>query len=156
VAEGREKWEYVWEKAIRLEREIVNQVKKRRKRIKNKIQRMFFPKGIRTVPKGGAEAADKYRPERYSGKVTLFRATEHPYGVEEDRTNGWGPLALGGVEVIDVPGHHGSIMRDPRAKTLARKLMESLNAARPEEQGENGSGKSFRRNTVDTSLLTAK
>jgi hypothetical protein len=60
------------------------------------------------------------------------------------------------VEVIDVPGHHGSIMRDPRAKTLARKLMESLNAARPEEQGENGSGKSFRRNTVDTSLLTAK
>jgi thioesterase domain-containing protein len=126
VAEGREKWEYVWEKVIRLEREIVNQVKKRRKRIKNKIQRMFFPKGIKAVPKGGWEASSRYRPLPYTGTVTLFRATEQGYGIIEDRTNGWGPLALGGVEVIDVPGHHGSIMREPRAKMLARAIADAM------------------------------
>ena len=68
-------------------------------------------------------------PRPYSGKVTLFRATEQPYGIHTDPACGWGDLALGGLEIYDVPGHHGAIVREPRVGILVQKLTACLNTS---------------------------
>jgi len=74
----------------------------------------------------GYRAATSYAPNPYAGRVTLFRATDQPRGIYEDRTLGWGPLVLGGLDIFDTPGHHGAIVREPRARVLAEQLIGVL------------------------------
>jgi len=68
-------------------------------------------------------------PKPYPGCITLFRATEQPYGIYPDPALGWAELAIGGLEIVDVMGHHGAIIREPRVRALAQKLNESLRKA---------------------------
>jgi len=56
---------------------------------------------------------ESYDPKPYLGKITLFRAMEPVPGFQRSADLGWGRLALGGIEVCDVPGHHYSIMDSP-------------------------------------------
>ena len=58
-----------------------------------------------------------HRP--YAGKITLFRAGEFPPGYRLETKLGWGKIALEGVEIYRIPGHHTSIVSSP---TLAKKL----------------------------------
>ena len=71
-----------------------------------------------------------YQPRTYPGRLTIFRAVEQPRwpGYRfDDPTLGWGPLALGGVEVHEVPGDHLSHIFDPeKAQVLARSLRAVL------------------------------
>jgi amino acid adenylation domain-containing protein len=78
------------------------------------------------------EAWRSYEPQEYPGQITLFRARKQ----DEDRTQepdmGWGELALGGVEIHQVPGDHLSMMHRPRARVLARKLKARLQESQAE------------------------
>jgi thioesterase domain-containing protein/acyl carrier protein len=72
-------------------------------------------------------ADSRYKPQRYPGRVTLFKtATDHP-----DSTWGWGDIAANGVELHQIPGHHMNILRPPQVQVLAEKLSACL--AQPEE-----------------------
>ena len=55
-----------------------------------------------------------YVPQSFEGSLTYLRAAESENG---DST--WDGLALGGVEVHDVPGNHLSMHAPPNAGVLA-------------------------------------
>jgi thioesterase domain-containing protein len=69
-------------------------------------------------------AVEAYNPSPYPGRVTVFRALEsssHP-----DPSYGWGELALGGVEVHDIPGSHTTLLSPPHVPVLAKALRGCL------------------------------
>lgn len=115
----QDKWEricrYLWKKQNRM------------RRIWRELQTHWsLPQALRQVNKSGRQASQKYAPQPYDGRITLFRASHQGYGIVHDRTLGWGSLAKGGLEIIDVPGYHGSIIREPRVRVLAEKLNQAL------------------------------
>lgn len=77
------------------------------------------------------EAWHNYQPTPYDGKITLFKSADQVLGVSDlaDPLLGWGEVVTGGIEVIDCPGNHLSMLADPHAKTLAEKLRESIDKA---------------------------
>ena len=107
-----------------------------------RVDRLFWPEVIRRVHRTGYRATTAYTARPYPGTATLFRATEQPHGICEDRTLGWGPLVQGGLRIYDTPGHHGAIVREPRARGLAQQLTDALNAA--QTHGQSAPDKSLR------------
>jgi amino acid adenylation domain-containing protein len=83
-----------------------------------------------------ARLADgNYDPRPYPGRVVFFRASVSK-GMYVDPRDIWGDLALGGVEVIDIPGSHRSIMEEPDVRLLAEKLREAIAQARAAQQAD--------------------
>ena len=82
-------------------------------------------------------AALQYKPEKYGGSVTLFRARNR--SVNEilfgslDPKMGWGSFAKGGVRVILVDGFHRNMHLAPYAESLAWELKKTLDCV---AQGE--------------------
>jgi thioesterase domain-containing protein len=87
------------------------------------------------------KASNRYVPKAYPGRITLFRATKQPAAFNADRELGWSRFAEGGVEVYDVPGHHGAIVYEPRIGILARQLAECLERARSAHLSPRGSAR---------------
>ncbi|MEO8425661.1 MAG: AMP-binding protein [Verrucomicrobiota bacterium] len=129
VIEPENRGEYLRDKAYRLRRRIRNTMRQKYRRLCTIIQSLYLPRPIREVQRSGHEANRSYLPKPYPGWITLFRATEQPYGIYPDPALGWGELAIGGLEIVDVMGHHGAIIREPRVRVLAQKLNESLRKA---------------------------
>jgi amino acid adenylation domain-containing protein len=72
-------------------------------------------------------AGMEYIPKVYPGKLTLFRAEVHSKSKLYDPKKGWSGLSLGGIEIIDVPGDHNSMLKsDPHVRVLARELAAAL------------------------------
>lgn len=69
-----------------------------------------------------------YKPQLYPGRVTLLRSQGSVGNVRRDPTLGWGNLAQGGVEIINIPGHHLNILRQPHVQTLAETLKTCLDS----------------------------
>ncbi|MGQ0541499.1 MAG: thioesterase domain-containing protein, partial [Blastocatellia bacterium] len=98
--------------------------------------RKFYRKYSGSIPKSFIQVEDKieragqeYKPHSYQGKITLFRAEKQPLGIHPDRTLGWDGKAAGGIDIYDVPGHHGSIVAEPYVRNLAEKLTDCLETA---------------------------
>jgi len=73
-----------------------------------------------------------YTFKPFPGKVTLVRALDRGaevLGHREDPTLGWGSLALGGVEIIEVPTQHFGMLSDPYTKTFAGQLRKMMSEA---------------------------
>lgn len=102
--------------------------------IRSKARRLWdrdrLSEALQSLRGAGEWAAASYIPGEYSGCVTLFRATRQPSWIVSDRTLGWQSLAKGGVEIYDTPGHHADLVRDPRARLLARQLEATLQKVR--------------------------
>jgi thioesterase domain-containing protein len=136
VADGPIRREYILAKAGRFVRQYRVKTWWKVKALAKKVQVLFLPRAIRDVNRGGHRANKTYVPVPYPGKVTLFRATEQPYGIYTDTTNGWSGFAAGGVEIHDIPGHHGAIVREPRARILVRELNACLDEADKKGDGQ--------------------
>jgi thioesterase domain-containing protein/acyl carrier protein len=73
-----------------------------------------------------------YKIKTYPGKIALMRAVERGYlgmevlGGREDPLLGWGNLALGELEIYDVPGEHGNMLREPHVLTVAEEISKIL------------------------------
>lgn len=134
--EPRKRPEYVRLKAHRLISETTHQMRQKLKKagraVKSKWERLFWPEAIIEVSKAGRWAAGDYVPQPYDGGITLFRATEQPRGIYPERVLGWDKVVRGRIDVYDTPGHHGAIVRDPRAQKLAQQLDDALAKARQE------------------------
>lgn len=122
-----EKTKYILEKLAKVK------LKYRRKIVKNykKAAQKYYleVKGAASLPKQYividdqiGKAGEKYLPKIYSGKMTLFRASNQPLGIQPDPTLGWGPFVAGGIEIHEVPGFHGSIVTEPFVQNLAEEL----------------------------------
>jgi thioesterase domain-containing protein len=79
------------------------------------------------VFQANVRADGRYRPQRYPGRVTLFRTATR----DQDSTWGWGDIAANGVELHQIPGDHMNVLRSPQVQVLAEKLLACL--ARPDE-----------------------
>ncbi|MGB3510291.1 MAG: amino acid adenylation domain-containing protein [Microcoleaceae cyanobacterium] len=75
-----------------------------------------------------SEAMKNYVPRSYSGKMVLFRAMDKDEFKfhQIDPLHGWGEVATGGLEIIDVPGDHIGILKEPNVRVLAEKLQTYL------------------------------
>jgi thioesterase domain-containing protein len=68
----------------------------------------------------------EYTPKRYPIRLTLFRACTRPLLHSQSADLGWGEWAAGGVDILPVPGHHASILREPGVQLLARQLQSAI------------------------------
>jgi len=80
-------------------------------------------KRLLQVFQSNVRADSRYRPQRYPGKVTLFRTA--------GQASTWGDIAAGGVELHQIPGHHMNLLRPPQVQVLAEKLSVSLTQPDP-------------------------
>jgi len=81
------------------------------------------------VLKANLQAARSYAPRAGNARVTLFQASNPPFGSAgsaADLAADWLSVALDGVEVREIPGDHFAIMREPHVKVLADQLNECL------------------------------
>jgi acyl transferase domain-containing protein/thioesterase domain-containing protein/acyl carrier protein len=76
------------------------------------------------------QALGAYVPERYPGRLTLFRVQRQRL-LSIDPSLGWGPVAAE-VEVAPLPGHHDTILEASHAGDLADRIARSLSQAHGE------------------------
>ncbi len=133
AADGaRARLEYVLTKAARVRKNLDKHLRRAWAQAKQRVTTPL-PRSFRRVEKGARRAIDVYVARPYHGRIALFRATKQPAGYLPDPSLGWQRVALGGLEVVEVPGYHGAIVYEPRVAPLARKLKELLDeAARPD------------------------
>ena len=77
-------------------------------------------------------AFSAHKATQFGGPVTLFRATIDAPGVTSTRTLGWDEIAAGGLEIVEVPGHHGYMFTEPYVRTLAREINAWRNRVQPD------------------------
>jgi thioesterase domain-containing protein len=65
-----------------------------------------------------------HRPQPYPGKIALFRAESSSPRINGDAKGGWGSIAVGGMQVVDICGHHMNIFEPPHVSIFAEKLDE--------------------------------
>ena len=141
VAEGTfEKLRYVVTKSIRVKNNAIKNTRKRFDRFREFSGHVVrpIPKVLRKVEGASREATARYVPQPYAGRVTLFRASKQPVGIHQDPDLGWTRIARHGVEVFEVPGHHGAIVYEPRIGFLARELTHCLEKAYAQHTPETG------------------
>lgn len=88
-----------------------------------------IPPAMLRVEQFNILAIRKYIPRPYPGRITLFPASTRSVGEFHDREQGWGKLALGGVEIHDVTGDHLTMLQMPNVTSVAEILNECLERA---------------------------
>jgi amino acid adenylation domain-containing protein len=94
----------------------------------------FVPAAYADVWEAARKAYHDYTPRPYRGRVTLFRALTREPGCPKDPAPDWRHWAAGGVEVIDVPGGHSTLLAEPHVRTLAAALSDCLGRAAGESR----------------------
>jgi aspartate racemase len=77
--------------------------------------------------------ANDYALQVYPGQVTLFRTTDQAVTYDQCSDLGWSALALGGVEIHEVPGNHVGMLQEPHVQVLAKKLKACIDRGQAEE-----------------------
>jgi amino acid adenylation domain-containing protein len=87
-----------------------------------------------TLKEANLHAFNSYIARHYAGKVTLFRAKSEIFRrYYPDPAAGWGELALGGIEIHDLPGVHTTFFKHPHIQVLGAKLKDCLERASTKE-----------------------
>ncbi|HTS00874.1 MAG TPA: AMP-binding protein, partial [Bacteroidota bacterium] len=97
-----------------------------------------IPPALVRVEEYNMLAIRRYGFGTYPGKITLFPPGDRSVGEYHDPQQGWGALALGGVEIQHVTGNHLTMLDEPNVNVVAEKLAMCLERARG-EHAENGS-----------------
>ena len=84
---------------------------------------------MQDVTESGYLASREYVAGPYRGKVTLFRAGVRSAADAARADMGWGRLALGGVEIREVPGDHVNMLLRPQVGLLAEQLRDCIDKA---------------------------
>lgn len=67
-------------------------------------------------------AAVNYLPRPYDEKFFLFKAKEHFWEPRIPADLGWGPLAMKGVDIFEIPGDHTTMFIEPNVTVLGGHL----------------------------------
>ena len=87
-----------------------------------------LPPILHDVRESNAMAARNYVSQPYPGKVVLFMASESISSNKQLLRTDWDRLALGGMEVLEVPGDHVTMIEEPHVPVLAGQLRACLDA----------------------------
>jgi thioesterase domain-containing protein len=101
------------------------------KSIRKTVAMARLPRVLKEVRQACDQAAKQYVAQPYLGEITLFHAEERSLSSENPYET-WKALALGGLEVHEVPGGHGSVINEPAVTFLAEKLKACLERAQAE------------------------
>jgi len=72
-------------------------------------------------------AIKAYALSPYEGSITLFKSAVKTLYIPYFETNGWEPYVLGDIRIIEIPGNHSQLFREPVVSVLSKKLQEQLN-----------------------------
>jgi thioesterase domain-containing protein len=118
---------------------ITNRLSSSLRRIKRSQSRMGASRGA--APPAPAPARASSRPDLfehnlhallnyvvkpYPGRVTLFRARDGSPRIHSDPFGGWGDIAAGGVEIVEVPGNHNSMLEQPHVVALGEAISHCI------------------------------
>jgi thioesterase domain-containing protein len=81
------------------------------------------------VYKANLQAMERYKPQRYTRRMTLLRASEELHRSFGDHTLGWGEVAAGPITIEIVPGSHYTMLTPPHVQVVAERLGRFLDAA---------------------------
>lgn len=70
-------------------------------------------------------ACDRYEPKPYSGKLTLFKPKVN-YDYYPDPKMGWGDLAKGGIDPVELPVNPHAMLVEPYVQMLATELKQRI------------------------------
>jgi amino acid adenylation domain-containing protein len=77
-------------------------------------------------------AMKDYQPRPFNGRITLFKTSFVNDKVERSADYGWSDLALSGLDIVSVSGHHLALFAPEHIESLAEALVRSLKrSARP-------------------------
>lgn len=79
---------------------------------------------------GFGEALAAYQPERYPGRVVLFRGARLHWGLARTRDLGWAAVAAD-LEVVELPAYFGTTILEPAVRLLAERMSDALDASVP-------------------------
>jgi thioesterase domain-containing protein len=100
----------------------------------NKTGKTTADRRIRQL-QSSLDAINRYCVKSYQGKMVVFRVKQSHARMHFDAWAGWGKVAMGGIEVLEIPGHHMNLLEEPHVEVLAEKmrgcLMEAHVAATP-------------------------
>ncbi len=86
----------------------------------------------KVVEAANYRALAAYKEGPYRGVVTLFRALDEPDHKHAPPDLTWGHVALGGVEIIELPGTHAEFIEEPALQRAFRDVVLSVqDGARP-------------------------
>ncbi len=111
---------------------LAQRAKRIRKGIKRRFDALFLPAPLKAVRKVFTVAEEGYKPQVYFGSATWFRATEKGLRGVDNPTDDWSKWVTGGVEVHEIVGDHGSILKEPQVRHLAERVRFCLNRAQQE------------------------
>lgn len=105
-----------------------------KRKVEHKVNTLYqpLPSELRKVRSAQMRAAKnrraKYQREsiRFNGRLVLFKASRQPFGVYPDEKLGWGSVVGDAIEVFEIPGHHTSLIYEPRVHLVAKKLTSIL------------------------------
>jgi amino acid adenylation domain-containing protein len=99
-------------------------------RVADVVEMSSWPENNRRIAQRHWNAVLQYRPKAYPGRITLFRSRFQSPFLGLGNQMGWERVALGGVDVVRVPGGHLSVLQSPNVEVLARRLRERLGRSR--------------------------
>ena len=85
-----------------------------------------MPAFLNDVKEANWIAADYFTPGSYDGMVVLFRCQNRIATDPPDSSSLWQRLVKGRVVIVDVPGDHNSMLREPAAPVLAEQILAYL------------------------------
>jgi acyl transferase domain-containing protein/thioesterase domain-containing protein/acyl carrier protein len=71
-------------------------------------------------------ASDYFTPKPYDGTIVLFRCLNRLDTDPPDSARIWQRMAKGGVVILEVPGDHNSMLREPGVRILAEQILTYL------------------------------
>ncbi len=126
----RGRWEMVWSA---FKRRIVR-VNEALETSWCRMRGTALPHGLRyrELERANMHAFYRYQAKPYPGLLTLFRAEVQPYELVKSRDLGWNSVAAGGIEIVDIPGTHDTLIEQQALLTALRDVL----AARARKDGQ--------------------
>jgi thioesterase domain-containing protein/acyl carrier protein len=89
-------------------------------------QRLNSEEAIDAVWAANALASERYKPKPFTQPLLYLKGVDAP---PRDPSIFWGPLAQGGLEILEMPGREFSMFEQPAAGVLAERLTWRINAS---------------------------
>ena len=85
-------------------------------------------KRLLDVYQANRQAFQRYQPQFYEGKLTVFPATERRDNLSLKSSLGWEKFTTEAVESYPVPGNHYNMVYSPHVQVLAEQLKQGFNS----------------------------
>ena len=101
------------------------------------------------------EATKLYAMQSCAGPALLFRRTENVTERHLPKDFGWSRVVQGGLEVVEIPGSHWTLLTHPNVGAVAEKLHEAMRTARESSAAVHTSEAARRDSELESHDLTS-